>query len=174
LLILGVVFWGSTYITNRARESDMRRAGLYHKMEYTNKMAAIGRLAAGVAHEINNPLAIINEKAGLLKDLLSISKELPPKEKLVALVDSVLTSVDRCGGITHRLLGFARHMDVQTEEIDLELLIKGVLTFLEKEASYRNLSVSAASSAAIILISSSPCMFSWFPRALITTAIMPG
>jgi two-component system NtrC family sensor kinase len=142
LLILGVVFWGSAYMTNRARESDMRRASLYHKMEYTNKMAAIGRLAAGVAHEINNPLAIVNEKAGLLKDLLSMSKELPPKEKLIGLVDSVLASVDRCGGITHRLLGFARHMDVETEEIDLELLIKAVLTFLEKEASYRNLSVS--------------------------------
>jgi signal transduction histidine kinase len=142
LLILGVVFWGSTYTVNRARQADMRRAGLYHTMEYTNKMAAIGRLAAGVAHEINNPLAIINEKAGLLKDLLTLSEKMPPKDKLLKLVDSVLVSVERCSGITHRLLGFARHMDVQTEDIDLELLIKGVLSFLEKEASYRNLQVT--------------------------------
>jgi signal transduction histidine kinase len=110
-------------------------------MEYTNKLAAIGRLGAGVAHEINNPLSIITEKGGLLKDLLTMSDELPPREKLVDLVQSVLKAADRCGGITHRLLGFAKHMDVQRETINLDLLLHEVLGFLEKEASYRNLRV---------------------------------
>ena len=141
LLILGVVFWGSTRMVNRARQADLRRAAVAHKMEYTSKMAAIGRLAAGVAHEINNPLAIINERAGLLKDLLSFSEEAPPRDKLLKQVDSVLRSVERCGAITHRLLGFAKHMDVQSEGIDLDVLLREVLSFLEKEAQYRNLEV---------------------------------
>jgi signal transduction histidine kinase len=141
VLILAVVVGGSTYMVNRAREADLKRAALYHKMEYTNKLAAIGRLGAGVAHEINNPLSIITEKGGLLKDLLTMSDELPPREKLVALVQSVLKAADRCGGITHRLLGFAKHMDVQRETINLDLLLHEVLGFLEKEASYRNLRV---------------------------------
>jgi two-component system NtrC family sensor kinase len=141
VLILAVVLGGSTYMVNRAREADLKRAALYHKMEYTNKLAAIGRLGAGVAHEINNPLSIITEKGGLLKDLLTMSEELPPREKLVALVQSVLKAADRCGGITHRLLGFAKHMDVQRETINLDLLLHEVLGFLEKEASYRNLRV---------------------------------
>jgi two-component system, NtrC family, sensor kinase len=141
VLIVAVVIGGSTYMVNRAREADMKRAALYHKMEYTNKMAAIGRLGAGVAHEINNPLSIINEKAGLLKDLLTMSEQLPPREKLIALVNSVLNSADRCGGITHRLLGFAKHMEVQRDTIDLDALIREVLGFLEKEASYRQIQV---------------------------------
>ena len=141
VLILAVVLGGSTYMVNRAREADLKRAALYHKMEYTNKLAAIGRLGAGVAHEINNPLSIITEKGGLLKDLLTMSDELPPREKLVALVQSVLKAADRCGGITHRLLGFAKHMDVERESINLDALLHEVLGFLEKEASYRNLRI---------------------------------
>jgi len=141
VLILGVVIWGANWMVNRAREADLHRAACYHKMEYTNKMAALGRLSAGVAHEINNPVSIITEKAGLLKDLLLMSDTLPPKERMVDLVDSVLRSADRCGGITHRLLGFAKHMQVRSETIDLDLLLKEVLGFLEKEAVYRDLDV---------------------------------
>ena len=141
VLILGMVIWGANWMVGRAREADLHRAAWYHKMEYTNKMAAVGRLSAGVAHEINNPVSIITEKAGLLKDLLLMSDEMPPRERMLALVDSVLRSADRCGGITHRLLGFAKHMQVQNETIELDQLLREVLGFLEKEAAYRDLDV---------------------------------
>jgi len=142
LTILLVVVWGARFMVNRQRDADTRRAALFHKLEYTNKMAAIGRLAAGVAHEINNPLAIINEKAGLLHDHLTLAPEPPPPERLRPLVDSVINSVERCGTITHRLLGFAKHMEVRSEEIDLEILLREVLSFLEREAAYRSVEVA--------------------------------
>ena len=50
-----------------------------------------------------------------------------------------LSSAERCGGITHRLLGFAKHMEVQRESIDLDVLLREVLGFLEKEAEYREI-----------------------------------
>jgi two-component system NtrC family sensor kinase len=140
-LILAVVVWGSIYVVRRLREADVKRAALYHKVEYTNKMAAIGRLGAGVAHEINNPLSIIIQNAGLLKDLVTLHDGMPPRDKMVQLVTSVLNAAERCGGITHRLLGFARHMEVQSENIDLDALLKEVLEFLGKEASYRNIQI---------------------------------
>lgn len=141
LVVLGVVLYSTRYMVNRIREVDMRRAVMFHKMEYTNKLAAIGRLSAGVAHEINNPLAIMSEKAGLMKDLLEMSESPPDRERLLALVGSVLKSVERCSAITHRLLGFAKHMDVQNDQINLEVLLREVLSFLEKEATYRNIEV---------------------------------
>ena len=141
-LIIGVILWGSGQLIRRMREADERRAAIYHHMEYSNKLASIGRLAAGVAHEINNPLAIINEKAGLVLDLVTVGPESEHQQRLVAAVDSILRSVGRCKKVTHRLLGFARHMDVHNEPIDLETLLKEVLGFLEKEAEYRNLVVS--------------------------------
>jgi signal transduction histidine kinase len=141
-LILGVILWGSALFVNNMREASLRRAALMHQVEYTNKLASIGRLAAGVAHEINNPLAIINEKAGLLHDLVDLDDGIPRRDKLLGLVDSILRSVDRCKAITHRLLGFARHMDVTDEPIDIGALLKEVLGFLGKEAEYRNLDLT--------------------------------
>jgi len=141
-LILGVILWGSGLLIRKMRDADERRVALYHHMEYSNKLASIGRLAAGVAHEINNPLAIVNEKAGLLRDLVMAAPDAQLQDRLIAAVDSILRSVQRCKKVTHRLLGFARHMDVTTETIDLESLLKEVLGFLEKEAEYRNVTVS--------------------------------
>ncbi len=141
IMIILVTFGIATYLTNRVRESDTHRAKIFHNMEYTNKMASIGRLSASVAHEINNPLAIINEKAGLMKDMASFTDDFSQKEKVLNLVDSILNSVDRCSTVTHRLLGFAKRMDIQNELIDLGLLLREVLGFLGKEMEHRNISV---------------------------------
>ena len=140
--ILLVILWGATYLVNRIYQSDQKLIVSLHQVEYTNKMASIGRLAAGVAHEINNPLAIINEKAGLMKDLFIFKEEYKQNEMLMGLLDSILKSVTRCGRITKRLLGFARHMDVSIQSINLEEVIREVLGFLNKEAEYRSIRIS--------------------------------
>jgi signal transduction histidine kinase len=93
-----------------------------------------------VAHEINNPLAVINEEAGYMRDLFSV-KRVYQKEDLVENIDSILESVERCGEITKQLLGFARHFEVDRQQVKPRELILQVLTFLKKEAEYRNISI---------------------------------
>lgn len=141
-VILLAILGFSTYLVNNVYLADQRRLMILHEMEYSNKLASIGRLAAGVAHEINNPLAIINEKAGLVKDLISYTESCPADSRIIGLIDSVLSSVDRCGTITKRLLSFARHMEVTIESINLGKVIDDVLGFLHKEAEYRNITVN--------------------------------
>jgi two-component system, NtrC family, sensor kinase len=137
LAILGA----ATFLVHRIHASDRKRIEALHQVEYTNKLASIGRLAAGVAHQINNPLEIINQKAGLIKDLFTISGKYESDEKLMGLVGSILDSVVRAGSITKRLLNFTRHMDARIESVDLGETIKEVLGFLEKEAERRDIKI---------------------------------
>jgi signal transduction histidine kinase len=145
IIILAVIFRVSSIMVGRIEEADHKRVVILHQIEQTSKLASIGRLSAGVAHEINNPLAIINEKAGLLKDIFSSTDNLQQKENFIKIVDSILKSVERCSSVTYRLLGFARHIDVLMESIDPVTLIQEVLDFLGKEAEFRNIEIMLSS-----------------------------
>ena len=74
-------------------------------------------------------------------DILSLNQEPLPKEKLFQQAKVIQESVRRISEITHRLLGFARHLPLRSEEIHIEALIKDVLGFLGKEAEYRNIQI---------------------------------
>jgi two-component system NtrC family sensor kinase len=141
-ILLGIIFTivMANTVVNRIKISDQERENAIAESEHASKMATIGRLAAGVAHEINNPLAIINEKAGLMKDILGVSGNLEQnKEKFLSLISGISESVIRCRTITHRLLGFSRRMEISQDAIDINDAIQEVIGFLEKEIQYRNI-----------------------------------
>ena len=140
-IILLVIVGVATYMVNKIYIADQTRAKTLHRMEHTNRMASIGRLAAGVAHEINNPLAIINEKAGLISDLFTFREEYAHDERLLSNIRSILESVARCGRITKRLLSFARHIDMELAPIRFKDLAEEVVDFLRKEAEYRSITI---------------------------------
>ena len=140
-LILVVITYSANHMTKRLREADLRRAQEFHNIEYTNKMATIGRMAASVAHEINNPMAIINEKAGLIQDLVGFSENFPQKQKMLGLVNSIISSVERCSKVTHRLLGFAKRMEIRRESISIRELLEEVVGFQQTEARHRNVDI---------------------------------
>jgi two-component system NtrC family sensor kinase len=107
----------------------------------SSKMAALGKMAAGIAHEINNPLAVIGEKAGWVKDLLrkeDISQS-PNFQEFADAMNKIEYHINRAKKVTHRLLGFARRMEPVMEKVDLNQILRESVDFLENEARYRNI-----------------------------------
>ena len=139
VFIFVAVYVISNYLVRRIQTADCKREAALRNMEHANKLASVGRLAAGVAHEINNPLAIICEKTGLMQDLIRNRPEMPNQKKFMGLADSIVQTVERCSLITHRLLGFAKRMDVNVEMVDVNETLLEVVSFLEREAEYRKI-----------------------------------
>ncbi|MCP3921477.1 MAG: hypothetical protein GY714_02715 [Desulfobacterales bacterium] len=141
LFVLIAVLILVTWVVNVLYRADKLRQVYLTKASRSSKMASIGQLAAGVAHEINNPLAIINEKAGLLQDLFTFLDEYKDDERLISTVGSIVSAVERAGTITHRLLGFARETDSSVQNINVKDTIQQVLGFIHKEAEYKSINI---------------------------------
>ena len=110
----------------------------------TGKLASIGELAAGIAHEINNPVAIMIEEAGWVEDLL---EEAPPatgenREELSRALQQIKTQGRRCKEITHKLLSFARKTDSRVTEISINALLDEIVYLSSQRAKYGNITIT--------------------------------
>jgi len=153
-IIIFAILKMTSVLIKRIKTSDERRENVLSELQHAQKLSSIGRLAAGVAHEINNPLAIINEKAGLMSDLIELSKDFDKKSKFMDLTHAILNSVERCRKITHRLLGFSKRIDIKIEPININHIIHEVLDFLEKDILYRKIDVKLLLSEDLVSIQS--------------------
>ncbi len=102
------------------------------------KMAATGQLAAGVAHEINNPVSIIQNRIELLLDDLRAERPIPDLEAHLALLHK---HTERIAGIVGRLLSFARKSTTGKGPLQLDGVLAGVLELVRKEIEKRGIAL---------------------------------
>jgi signal transduction histidine kinase len=102
----------------------------------SEKMASVGLLAAGTAHEIGTPLAAIMGYAGILRDELAGSGE---KADYLARIEEEAGRIDR---IVRGLLDYARPCRSEPEEVDVAALLRATLEMLERQGAFRNIEIS--------------------------------
>lgn len=126
-------------IVEIARDFTERNA-LHRKLMQTDKLATIGQLAAGLAHELNTPLSSILVSAQMLSDCC------PGKELCQEDVRKIERQVKRCKGIVQALLDFSRPASDQKSEHDLLSLLLRSLGLLKHKLEDRNIRVTVNSS----------------------------
>ncbi len=142
LVILGT-FFTTRSITNELARMEHQKSAADEAVMQAGKMAALGKMAAGVAHEINNPLQIITDQAGWMKDLLAEEdiRNSTNFQEFESCVRKIERNVERCRTITHRMLRFGRRMEPTLEEVDINATISETITFLENEARFREIEI---------------------------------
>jgi two-component system NtrC family sensor kinase len=150
ILLLGAAaVVGATLLLSRRmvrfiEKADRDRDLMNDQVIETGKLASVGELAAGVAHEINNPVAVMVEEAGWIEDLLAdpqFLREGDPEEIRKPL-RMIRTQGARCKEITHKLLSFARKTDPDAELLSVNEIVTEVVALSEQKARFGNVQIS--------------------------------
>jgi len=119
---------------------------LGEQLVQTAKLAAVGKLAAGVAHEINNPLT------GVLAFAEDMRDELRPDDPMRGDVEVIIRETLRCRNIVRNLLDFARQDVPQLKEVALAKVIERALVLVRKLPQYRNIEIESTSADDVPLV----------------------
>lgn len=107
----------------------------------TDKMAAVGLLASGVAHEINNPLAIVSAHSEDLLDRLREESPGPASEEIIGVLKIVSDQIVRCKQITERLLHFARRGRQGRDLVDTGIATAQTVMLLRHQAKQKGVNL---------------------------------
>ncbi len=138
-----------------------------------DRLAEMGRMAAGVAHEINNPVAIISEASGWAHEVISDAKGLNPEDRkeLEDVITKISEQTTRCRSITHKLLTFARDSPPAKTDFDLHGLIKHVISFLAPDLKHTSIQIELNFTSKPVLLNSDPRLLEQVFVNFLTNAI---
>ena len=156
LSVLGggiIVFLSSLYLTGfvekMLQQREDEREKLREQIYRAGRLAELGEMAAGFAHEINNPLQIMKSDQAYIEMLLQDFREraggdvefLGDVDEMGASINQIKVQIDRCARITHSILSFGRAGNAEAQNIDLAKFVPEVLTMIQKKIQLSNINL---------------------------------
>jgi two-component system NtrC family sensor kinase len=146
-IIIAVAFFLTGHIIRRMERMDQEKDQLGEQLIRAGRLAEIGEMASGFAHEINNPLQIIKSEYALIEMIFADLKEkgeIKESEDLAELedsIDQIKLQVDRCADITQAILQFGRKGEPVAKDIDLRSFIPEVAGMVANKAGVHGIAI---------------------------------
>jgi two-component system NtrC family sensor kinase len=142
ILVL-TAFLATWHLTRQIDKATAEREEISRAFIRSAKLASIGELTTGLAHEINNPLAIISAEQTNIADLLVDPGASPAdREQALSSVKRCQNQVRRCATITQKLLQFGRNQESHVQPTGLAPRLIEIQALLERQAQLRNISIN--------------------------------
>ncbi|RJP16599.1 MAG: sensor histidine kinase [Candidatus Abyssobacteria bacterium SURF_5] len=146
-LAVFMAFMLASGVANQLAMADMEKRRMGTQLIMAGKLAEVGEMSAGVAHEMNNPLQVIKGEEAYIKDILLEAERnggIVDAENLRLLresIDQIALQVERGKLITEGLLGFARKTETKIDTFDIRSLISDVVGMIERRAQVENIRI---------------------------------
>ncbi len=155
VIIMTTVFTTRLFV-RRLIEADNKVNAMNAQLMHSDKLAALGKMGASVAHEINNPLVVVMQKIGWMEDLLD--EEDPEKSKNLEEYRKTINRIDhhleRIRKVVHNMLGYARRMEPRLENVDVNDTLNQTIDLLENYARINNIDIQTDLASDVPIIAS--------------------
>jgi two-component system sensor kinase FixL len=125
-------------ITDRRRAEDELRQS-QERLTHFNRLSTMGEMAAGIAHEINQPLTAIATYAQASTRLVQF--DTLPREDLLLALEQIAKQALRAGEVIRRLRSFVKNREVRREPVEVNRLLEDLLLLAETDARHHNVQV---------------------------------
>ncbi|MCK4620781.1 MAG: HAMP domain-containing protein [Desulfuromonadales bacterium] len=120
------------------------------KLRHTERLATLGKLSAGIAHELGTPLNVIAGRAKLIGSAGLEPEDIARSAKIIG------EQADRMTGIIRQLLSFARRGEARKQQVELNAVLRGVLPLLEPSTRERRIELKLTESARPLYVNADP------------------
>ena len=131
-------------------QEQHERLNLERSLRQSDKLASVGQLAAGLAHEIGTPLNIIGGRAEFLL------RRPRGRDEIADNLQIIRSQIDRIAGIVRQLLEFSRRREPAFRDVELAPLIKKVIGLLEHKVAEKNVSIAFKIDTALPAVAADP------------------
>lgn len=164
IVILFSSLYLSGYIEKMLQQRDMEREKLREQLYRAGRLAELGEMATGFAHEINNPLQIMKSDQAYIEMVLRDFQEhcadepkcLEDITEMTSSVEQIKVQIDRCARITHSILRFGRAGTLDVQHVNLAKFIPEVLTMVRKKSQISGIDLRVEMASPKLIVNVDP------------------